>query len=463
MSAFLPLAPSPFQCTTGVEDWAQNVRWPTAPAAVAAAATLNDTVPPPPPPAAPVTWTNAADAAGAGAGSGGSSYAAAPPAAFSVAGDGGADSGIDSAAAAAAAAAAALARINHYRAVHQAPPLSWDPSLAAAATAYAAGCPGPGAPSDGARAGAYGETLLFGARGLEAAIDAWYADLLQYDFANPGWTPAAGRFTQLVWASTARVGCAFSGDAGAGAGGLAAPCRWPVAACRYLAPGNVVGADWAAEVRPPVAKTPLTSAALANYGARRAPAAAPPRMLPPGAYGAAGYGAGAGAAGPLAGGGLGGDPLGDSLLGRLLGRNGGLGGGGLGGDGLGGAAPPPQTYYYPAGQGPARWLRSADADADGAAAAAVAPSSTAATADDAEVAAAFDLQNALRAAHGAPPLAWDAALAADAASFIAGCPMAHSRRWGDRGENLAWGFASFADGVRAWYAEVRRLADRQAG
>ena len=73
-----------------------------------------------------------------------------------------------------------------------------------------------------------------------------------------------------------------------------------------------------------------------------------------------------------------------------------------------------------------------------------------------EVTAAYDLHNALRAAHGTPPLAWAPELAASAASFAAGCPMKHSNAWGDRGESLAWGFATFAEGVQAWYNEVRR-------
>jgi hypothetical protein len=74
---------------------------------------------------------------------------------------------------------------------------------------------------------------------------------------------------------------------------------------------------------------------------------------------------------------------------------------------------------------------------------------------DPEVKAAFDLQNEMRAAHGAPALAWDASLANDAMSWLAGCPMTKSKAWKDRGENMAWGYPEFKDGIKAWYSEVR--------
>jgi uncharacterized protein YkwD len=89
------------------------------------------------------------------------------------------------------------------------------------------------------------------------------------------------------------------------------------------------------------------------------------------------------------------------------------------------------------------------------AAAAVLPKGT-----DPEIAAAFELQNRLRARHGVAPLAWDAGLAASGAKYVAGCPMDHSSEWSDRGESLAWMFPKFVDAVKAWYDEVRARGTR---
>ncbi len=61
--------------------------------------------------------------------------------------------------------------------------------------------------------------------------------------------------------------------------------------------------------------------------------------------------------------------------------------------------------------------------------------------------------NERRAAHGAAPLQWDAALAAQAQGYADGCPGGHSQISGV-GENLAWGHASFTAAADAWYDEV---------
>ncbi|KIY97556.1 Protein PRY1 [Monoraphidium neglectum] len=82
---------------------------------------------------------------------------------------------------------------------------------------------------------------------------------------------------------------------------------------------------------------------------------------------------------------------------------------------------------------------------------------------DPEVKAAFDLQNEMRAAHGAPALAWDASLANDAMSWLAGCPMTKSKAWKDRGENMAWGYPEFKDGIKAWYSEIKRYNFKHPG
>lgn len=58
---------------------------------------------------------------------------------------------------------------------------------------------------------------------------AGYAEVDKYDYSNPGFTPNAGGFSQLVWADTQRIGCA-----------VAAGCRLPVVACQYY-PAGVAG------------------------------------------------------------------------------------------------------------------------------------------------------------------------------------------------------------------------------
>lgn len=71
----------------------------------------------------------------------------------------------------------------------------------------------------------------------------------------------------------------------------------------------------------------------------------------------------------------------------------------------------------------------------------------------AELQAGLDLTNSLRRQHQAPDLTWDAAIASQAAAYVAGCPNGHSGAPGF-GENLAWGYDSMSAAVQAWYDEV---------
>ena len=44
----------------------------------------------------------------------------------------------------------------------------------------------------------------------EDIVDRWYEGSLQYDFKNPGWNSESAGFTQMVWKSTQKIGCAAS-------------------------------------------------------------------------------------------------------------------------------------------------------------------------------------------------------------------------------------------------------------
>ena len=68
--------------------------------------------------------------------------------------------------------------------------------------------------------------------------DMWYNEVGKYTYGSD-WTPAAGHFTQLVWASSKTLGCgvAFQGNSIYGV-------------ARYTPPGNVMG-NFADNVFPP--------------------------------------------------------------------------------------------------------------------------------------------------------------------------------------------------------------------
>lgn len=57
--------------------------------------------------------------------------------------------------------------------------------------------------------GPYGENLAAGYVGGKSPVDAWYNEISLYDYSNPGFSEAAGHFTQVVWKSTSQLGCAM--------------------------------------------------------------------------------------------------------------------------------------------------------------------------------------------------------------------------------------------------------------
>lgn len=98
---------------------------------------------------------------------------------------------------------------NVKRDLHAVPHLQWDATLAQYAADYAArtfSCDNVQLVHSG---GPYGENLAAGFTGGASPVDAWYAEISSYDYSNPGFSEATGHFTQVIWKSTSKVGCAF--------------------------------------------------------------------------------------------------------------------------------------------------------------------------------------------------------------------------------------------------------------
>lgn len=127
---------------------------------------------------------------------------------------------------------------NGYRQAKGLPPLTWDPQIAAVAQAYAQTM------SRDCRfehsGGAYGENLYAsypqGTATGEKAVHSWMSEEPWYDYATNSCSPppdeSCGHYTQVLWRSTARVGC-----------GLAACANgtWDFVVCNYDPPGNFIG------------------------------------------------------------------------------------------------------------------------------------------------------------------------------------------------------------------------------
>lgn len=56
--------------------------------------------------------------------------------------------------------------------------------------------------------GDYGENIAIGLS-TEGTVHGWYGEIKDYNYSNPGFTEAAGHFTQLVWKDSQQVGCAI--------------------------------------------------------------------------------------------------------------------------------------------------------------------------------------------------------------------------------------------------------------
>lgn len=133
-----------------------------------------------------------------------------------------------------------LSTHNEFRAKHQAAALQWDEKLAQYAENHANQC------KFVHTHGPYGENLAAGYPSPSAAITAWYNENKYYSYSDPKFSPDTGHFTQLVWRSTQKIGCAVvrcNGQQGT-------PGAFLV--CEYSPAGNITNQGYFAQnVLPP--------------------------------------------------------------------------------------------------------------------------------------------------------------------------------------------------------------------
>jgi uncharacterized protein YkwD len=117
---------------------------------------------------------------------------------------------------------------NAYRTKHCVPALTWSSELAASAQIWANRCK-----FDHDHDSPHGENLFWGSAGgfsQQAVVASWYEEIEAYDFSRPLVNDGTGHFTQVIWRSSRRLGCAV------------ARCQmsdfW---VCRYSPPGNSEG------------------------------------------------------------------------------------------------------------------------------------------------------------------------------------------------------------------------------
>jgi len=117
---------------------------------------------------------------------------------------------------------------NKFRALHQAPPLTWNAKSADFGNNWIQAC------NFAHSRGPHGENLAAGYKDFKSAITAWYDEVKMYNYNQPGFTGATGHFTQVVWKSTKQVGCAKK---------FCKSKNWTIYICEYDAPGNIVSSD----------------------------------------------------------------------------------------------------------------------------------------------------------------------------------------------------------------------------
>ncbi|HXU81676.1 MAG TPA: CAP domain-containing protein [Polyangia bacterium] len=129
---------------------------------------------------------------------------------------------------------------NQVRAGIPVPPLTWDPSVAATAAAYATECMFEHSGTKGV-----GENLAaYSGSGEKASapVDDWAGEAADYDYASNSCAQGktCGHYTQLVWKTSQRLGCAVQACSQNSPFGSRFP-NWELWICQYAPPGNFVG------------------------------------------------------------------------------------------------------------------------------------------------------------------------------------------------------------------------------
>ncbi|CAH1774969.1 unnamed protein product, partial [Owenia fusiformis] len=76
-----------------------------------------------------------------------------------------------------------------------------------------------------------------------SGTQAWYDEISDYDYANPGFSSATGHFTQVVWQNSIQVGCGSSRYTNSGGFIIT------LIVCQYTPAGNFLG-QFADQVKP---------------------------------------------------------------------------------------------------------------------------------------------------------------------------------------------------------------------
>lgn len=140
----------------------------------------------------------------------------------------------------------ALSQHNTYRATHRAPELTTSETLNNSAQSWAEYLASTGKFEHSGTDGV-GENLfasyttassIDGATLANTAVQSWYNEVVSYDYNNPGFSPATGHFTQVVWKGSTEVGCGAA-QGTATMNGMRYNAYYVV--CQYAPPGNVQG------------------------------------------------------------------------------------------------------------------------------------------------------------------------------------------------------------------------------
>lgn len=135
-----------------------------------------------------------------------------------------------------------LSAHNALRAKHCSGPMVWSPALAEGAQKWANRL------RDQLQCGlehstgrGVGENLSAGNPSAQAAVQGWYDEIKDYNFAQPGFSGATGHFTQVIWQGSTELGCAMAQCANGQFQNV-----W---VCNYGPAGNMQG-DFPANVKP---------------------------------------------------------------------------------------------------------------------------------------------------------------------------------------------------------------------